>query len=102
MEIRGIPYFIDKKNRVYQHEKVYELVPIIIGTYIPETKSITFIDKEKEKKEEKEKDKEKPSLYFCQTGSLEPSEKYNQNLHNYSNTVQGRAQGFYTEAELSA
>ena len=97
-EIRGIPYYIDKQNRVYKHENIHELEPTIIGTYFPEIKSISFTTF----REDKEKEKEKPSLYFCQTGILEPGEKYNQNLHNYSNTVQGRAQGFYTEAELSA
>lgn len=41
-----------------------------------------------------------PSIYFCKTGRLETNEKYNQNLHSYSNTIRGRAQNFYTEKEI--
>ena len=43
----------------------------------------------------------KPSVYFCKTGSLEWDEKYDQNIHNCSNTIHGRANEFYTLEEIA-
>ena len=47
--------------------------------------------------------KKKPSKFFCKTGFLdiEVGEKYDQELHSYSNTVRGRSLGFYNEYEIS-
>ena len=49
VEVRGIPYFIDKQNRVYKHETIFTSTPIIIGEWNPQLRSIQFTVKTNEK-----------------------------------------------------
>jgi hypothetical protein len=39
----------------------------------------------------------KPSRKYCRTGTLENSEKYNQNIHNYGHTPYERCDKYYNE-----
>lgn len=48
VEVRGIPYFIDKQNRVYKHETIFTPNPIIIGEWNPQLRSIQFTVKTNE------------------------------------------------------
>lgn len=42
-EIRGIPYYVDKKNNVYKHEEIHQPNPVIIGKLQVETGEIVFV-----------------------------------------------------------
>ena len=42
---------------------------------------------------------EKPSIYFCITGYVLPG-TYNQDTNNLSQTIEGRAKGFYSDEEI--
>ena len=42
-EIRGIPYYIDKKGQVYKHEEIQQDNPSIIGRFHFDTGVIEFV-----------------------------------------------------------
>lgn len=42
-EIRGIPYYVDKRNNVYKHEEIHQPNPTIIGKLQVETGEIVFV-----------------------------------------------------------
>jgi hypothetical protein len=42
-------------------------------------------------------DNPKPSRHFCNTGSLEPGELYNQHIHNLGETPEARCSKYYPE-----
>lgn len=42
----------------------------------------------------------KPSKRFCKFGFLTSIEKYNQDLHNYGQTIEERSRNFYTPNEI--
>jgi hypothetical protein len=39
----------------------------------------------------------KPSIHFCETGSLEEGEKFHQDLHNAGSTPEERCSDYYPE-----
>ncbi|NDA89818.1 MAG: hypothetical protein EBY20_02770 [Alphaproteobacteria bacterium] len=39
----------------------------------------------------------KPSIHFCETGSLEPGEVFNQDIHNLGETPEARCSKYYPE-----
>lgn len=85
-EVRGIPYYVNKLNRVYQHETIFTSNPMVIGEYQREANTIQW--------------NSKPSIPFCKTGILGDDEVYHQDLHSCSGSLRIRASGFYSEAEI--
>jgi hypothetical protein len=43
----------------------------------------------------------KPSERFCKHGYLSEGERYNQNLHNYGDTIEERCSDYYTPEEIA-
>lgn len=41
-EVRGIPYYVDKQNKVYKHENIHSDCPTVIGMYNREMKIIEW------------------------------------------------------------
>jgi hypothetical protein len=42
IEVEGIPYYIDNKNNVYQHDQIYEINPTIIGQFKPSISKVVL------------------------------------------------------------